>query len=128
MPRYAFIDDDSVRHEFIFTISELNSRRKRDGRFELPGGVVGKMDFSAHAGISTCPSNYPMASEALAVNPEDIGRQKAEDRRRGVRDTDYDKAGRPIFTGSRHRREYCEAQGFFDRNGGYGDPQRGSRN
>jgi hypothetical protein len=128
MPRYAFIDENSVRHEFIFTIAELNERRLVGGKFRLPNGGKGKMDFSAHAGISTCPSNYPMACEAMAVNPEDVSRQKAEDRKRGVRETDYTKDGSPIFNDKLHRREYCESQGFFDRNGGYGDPQRGCRN
>lgn len=128
MPRYAFIDDSSKRHEFVFTIAELNERRLPDGMFRLPGDVVGRMDFAAHAGISTCPSNYPMSCEAMAVNPEDVKRQKAEDRRKGVRETNYTKSGSPIFEDKSHRREYCESQGFFDRNGGYGDPQRGSRN
>lgn len=124
MPRYAFVDDSGVRYEHIFKISELNELRLPDGQFRLPGGVVAKMDFSAHAGISTCPGNYPMSCEAMAVNPEDIGRQKAEDQRRGVRSTNYTKGGAPIFEDKLHRREYCQSQGFFDRNGGYSDPQR----
>jgi len=47
----------------------------------------------------------------------------ADDRRKGV-PTDYTRDGCPIFTSRAHRKRYCEAHGYFDRNGGYGDPQK----
>ena len=35
--------------------------------------------------------------------------------------------GRAIFNSRAHRKRYCESIGMFDRNGGYGDPQRRGR-
>jgi len=66
---------------------------------------------------------WPLVSEAMGVHPSQVQAVMADDRRKGV-PTDYTRDGCPIFTSRAHRKRYCEAHGYFDRNGGYGDPQK----
>lgn len=64
---------------------------------------------------------WPIKSEAMGVDPEDISTAKAIAASHGVK-TDYTPDGRPILTGPAHRRNHARAMGFYDRNAGYGDP------
>jgi len=66
---------------------------------------------------------WPMASDAMGVHPDQIAEVMEYDRKHGV-PTEYTADGRPILTSREHRKRYAEAHRFFDRNGGYGDPQR----
>lgn len=68
-------------------------------------------------------SRWPIHSEATAVHPSQ--RQELMDylASKGV-PTEVDENGCPVYTSAKHRKQACEARGFFDRNGGYGDPQR----
>lgn len=34
----------------------------------------------------------------------------------------FNKAGDAIFENRKHRKDYCESVGLYDKNGGYGDP------
>ena len=102
--------------------------------FRLNGRVVTEREFLADVkGIafeapprrSGCRT-WPQACEALAVHPDQIAEAHANAGAQGV-PTQYAKDGSPIFTGPKHRREYCERiEGAYDRNGGYSDP-RGRR-
>lgn len=65
---------------------------------------------------------WPIVSEAMAVNPEQVGEAREILKRAGV-NTEYTKTGEPILRSAAHRKQHAQALGFFDRNGGYGDPQ-----
>lgn len=75
----------------------------------------------------TCGSSLqgfkPIHSDALGVHPKQIQKARESAIAKGV-PTDFDDKGRPIFTSRLHRKQYCQAYGFFDRDGGYGDAQR----
>lgn len=66
--------------------------------------------------------NRPMHSDALAVHPKQRAEAISDAEKKGV-PTDFDKEGRPIFPSRQHRNAYMRAYGYFDRDGGYGDPQ-----
>lgn len=89
-------------------------------------GKKATRDFVAeHDGFAHRPGNWPMRSEALACHPDDVRAATQSASKAGV-PTEFDsKTGAPIFTGAKHRKRYCEAFGFFDRNAGYSDPRRG---
>ena len=70
------------------------------------------------------PWTKPVHSDALAVHPKQIGEAVEDARRKGV-PTDFDRSGRPIFGDRDHKKRYCQAYGFYDRSGGYGDAQTG---
>lgn len=69
------------------------------------------------------PGNWPMASDAAGVNPDQAQEAMAHAASIGI-PTQFDNEGRAIFNNARHRKAYCEAIGLYDRNGGYSDPQR----
>lgn len=68
------------------------------------------------------PSTWPMASDAAGVDPSQIKEQMAHDTKEGV-PTEYTRSGEPILTSASHRKKYMRAQGLYDRNAGYGDPE-----
>lgn len=70
-------------------------------------------------------AKWPLTSLSAAINAEDVGEQRKFLRERGV-DMDYEitpecDTAMPIFRDRAHRRKFCEATGFIDRDGGYGD-------
>lgn len=71
------------------------------------------------------PWARPLASDALAVHPKQIKEAVEDARKKGVA-LDFDKHGRPLFRDRNHRKRYCKAYGIFDRDGGYGDAQKGA--
>lgn len=68
-------------------------------------------------------ARWPIHSESMAVHPS-----QREELRRHLEEcgvpTEIDADGCPVLTGPEHRRMVAEARGFYDRNGGYSDPQR----
>lgn len=62
----------------------------------------------------------PLHSEALAVHPDQRIEAMESALARGV-PTYVDEEGRPVFTSRAHRKAYCKAYGFFDRDAGYSD-------
>jgi hypothetical protein len=78
---------------------------------------IGKVTHRKHS-----RAKWPIHSEAMAVDPEDIPTARKILAEHGI-STEYDRAGRPILTSMAHRKAHAEAMGFYDRNGGYGDPQ-----
>lgn len=59
--------------------------------------------------------NYPMASYAVGINPDEVPEQRKLDEAAGVK-TDYTAGGDPIFTSRGHRKQYLKHVGFHDRN------------
>jgi hypothetical protein len=69
------------------------------------------------------PANWTAGatrSEAAAVHPDQVPEAMARDKKHGV-PTEYDRAGRPIFTDRGHRKKYLRSYGYHDKRGGYGD-------
>jgi len=64
-------------------------------------------------------------SDAMGINPVQRLDALREDARLGIGGVDYDeKTGQAIFSSPGVYKRYCEAHGFYDRNGGYGSPQK----
>lgn len=63
----------------------------------------------------------PLASEALAVHPDDIPAAMERDRKHGIY-CNYDAEGRPILTSRQERARMIRSLNLFDRDAGYGDP------
>lgn len=123
MPEYAFVDV-KTGETFVqfFSYQQFDKLPQRRGVFRI-GRRKARINFQASR-TSTCPSNYPMESDAMGVNPSQIKDQKAADRRLGV-PIDYNPhTGAAIYPDKKTRKKHCEAHGFFDRNGTYSDPQR----
>ena len=99
--------------------------------YKLNGQLVSREEFLAGSkgfcfGEDTAtphPAGWPMASESLGCHPDQIQESVDYAREKGV-PTDFTPDGRPICDSPGHRKRYCEALGYYDRNGGYGDPQR----
>jgi hypothetical protein len=72
--------------------------------------------------FNTISTSWPMYSDALGVNPDQIDEARAESVRMGV-PTDFNKDGQAILESRGHRKKYAEANGMYDRDGGYGDAQ-----
>jgi hypothetical protein len=65
-------------------------------------------------------------SDAAGVAPSQVKEATDHSRKIGI-PTEFTPDGQAIFTSRSHRKRYLEAVGLFDRNGGYGDPQRQKR-
>ena len=85
----------------------------RDIQAEHPGGGAGHK-----------PKCWPMESWNCGVNPDQVPELEANARKHGVPTKCNPETGDVIFTSQRHRKRFCEKFGYYDRNGGYGDPQR----
>lgn len=73
--------------------------------------------------------NFPMTSSAAGVYPSQIEEATQRSREPGKVSVEFDREGDAIFTDRKHRKEYCESVGLFDKDGGIGDPMPlGNRN
>ena len=66
------------------------------------------------------PSNYPMASYAVGVSPDEVPAMREIDAKAGL-SVEYTGDGDPVFTSRGHRKKYLKAHGFHDRNSYNGD-------
>jgi hypothetical protein len=115
MPYYCFTDDQDN------TISRFYRMGKAPKQITL-GGVIFKRDIRAeHAGTKHTPGNWPLKSDAAGVHPNQIKEAYEHSVKIGI-PTQFTPDGRAIFTGKKHRKDYCRAIGLHDRNGGFGDP------
>lgn len=85
------------------------------------GKVVELVESQMQMSCIKALPQWPLHSEAMAVNPEDIPKAREIAKQHGL-STDYDRNGCPILTSQRHRKLHAEAFGFYDRNAGLGDP------
>lgn len=118
MPNYCFTNQDGLTVERYFGVGEAPE-------MILIDMSIYQRDIVAEQRTVTTEkhANWPMKSDALGVHPSQIEEAREESRKMGV-PTDFTKDGRAILTSARHRKRYAEAHGIYDRNGGYGDPQR----
>lgn len=86
-------------------------------------GVGERNYIGEHVGSQFSCATWPIKSEALGVHPDQISEAREQSIALGV-PTEFTKDGRPILTGPKHRKRYAEALGFWDKNGGFSDPQR----
>jgi hypothetical protein len=90
--------------------------------FTMPDGETVTRDVAyevAKGGHSS--GNWPMYSDAMGCNPDQIPEMAEHSVRVGV-PTQFDDQGRAILTSPRHRKEYGMAIGLYDRNAGHSDP------
>jgi hypothetical protein len=110
--------------EFYMTPDEMQARSD-NGFITLDDGNEAVRDFQAeHAPRKrTRGESWPLESEAMGVHPDQIPEMKRLAKEHGV-PTDFTPDGRAILRSRGHRKKFAETFGFWDRNGGYGDPQR----
>lgn len=68
-------------------------------------------------------AKYPIMSEAMGIEVEDIPKAQEILRSKGV-STDYTDTGEPIIRSANHLREHAQAMGFYDRNGTWSPKNR----
>lgn len=122
MPTYLFRHSDGRIHQEFMAVDEM-MQRTIEGRLVLSSGEVVKRDIAAeHSEFRQTPGNWPMKSNAMGCGEgQEIESMQAA-AEAGV-PTEF-KNGYAIFTGPEHRKKYCEAYGYHDKNGGYSDPRK----
>ena len=68
-----------------------------------------------------------MESDAAGVGVNQVERAQEHSVEIGVPTEFNPRTGAAIFRSRGHRKAYCEKVGLFDRDGGYGDPQKRDR-
>lgn len=68
-------------------------------------------------------ATYPLKSETLGVHSSQRMDAIQESIDVGV-PTDFTPDGKAVLESPGHRKRYAEALGYFDKDGGYGDPRR----
>lgn len=118
MPTYCYTTNDGLTVEKVYRVGKAP---KTVTTFD---GTTAFRDIVAeHQGFSDTPGNWPQKSDAVGCHPDQI----EDERKRSVAQgcpTEFTPDGRRIFTSAGHRKRWCELNGYYDRNGGYGDPQR----
>ena len=122
MPTYDYVKKNGEVVSLFMSMKEMKKREDESGCIVLEDGSKAQRSWGGFQ--SSCPSNYPMKSDAMGVNPVQIPEAMAADNRLGIR-IHYDpNTGQATYADKIQRKKHCEAHGFFDRNGGYSDPQR----
>lgn len=67
---------------------------------------------------------WPMESEACGVNPAQINEAKDLNAKLGVRAEYNPETGAVRWDSPGHRKKWCEAHGYYDRNGAYSSARR----
>ncbi len=119
MPNYCYTNSKGETIERFYYVNDVRPNNI------WVGGMVYRRDMAAELGQrrpGRC-GTWPMKSDALGVAEDQIQEAAEEARRHGV-PTEFTKDGRAILTSPKHRKAYAELYGMYDRNGGYGDPQR----
>jgi len=115
MPRYAYKDNDDNVIYRTYPMSKIPKS------FTLSGKKFNRDIRSEHTNFKHAPGNWPMASDAAGVHPDQIAEATAMSIKKGV-PASFTPDGRVIFTSRKHRKDYCRSIGMHDRNGGYSDP------
>lgn len=123
MPVYCFVKPKTGEIlELNMSFEELRSRQREDGMYELDDGTLLKRDFFAEQVSARPAQNWPMESDALAVHPAQVKEAEQASIDAGIPTHFNKQTGAPIFNSPSHRKAYCKAYGFYDRNGGFSDP------
>ena len=116
MPMYCYTTKAGQTVERFFAMGQAPQQVRVAGRRAT-------RDFVAEGSKTHPAGNWPMYSDNLGVNPDQIPEVEAHSVAIGI-PTHFNSEGQAILTSPGHRKRYAEALGFFDRNGGYSDPQR----
>lgn len=118
MPYYAFTNKAGQSVERFYAMADCPRQVHHEGQ-------TYKLDIVAmHRNTHATPGTYPFWSDAMAVHPTQIGKMRAIDKKLGLSANYNTTDGRVRFESAEHRKKYCEAHGFYDKNAGYGDPRR----
>ena len=112
-----------ISHGNAYAIGQIVRRKsKLDGSWYTEECVL-----VTHPAMYTAiqhPSTYPMWSNAMGIDPDQIPEAMAADREAGFNNIEYHPdTGDIRFPDRRTRKLYCEAWNKHDLNGGYTDPQ-----
>ena len=122
MPTYCYTAPDGSVHTWSGPVARRPSTIRV---FTRRGAAVkASYDFAAtHRGFQHAADTWrDFASEALAVHPSQIKEAAALAKNQGF-DLHWDKLGRPHFGSRKQFKDYGEANGYFNRDAGYGDAQ-----
>jgi len=120
MPFYTYKASDGSEHDW----HGPSSKRPSTIPVKVDGvSTNADYDFAATQSSSgdTPPGNWPLKSEAAAINPKQIPEAIEFCRTHGV-PTEFTRSGQPIFTSRDHRKRHLDARNMFDRQAGFGDP------
>ena len=123
MPVYCYRDRRGKLYEIPMSVKEMLRKQRKDGTIRWKGKVLKRDMVAEMKGFKNSPGAWPLYSDAAGVAPDQVKEAYEHSVRIGI-PTEFTPDGRAIFRSRRHRKEYCEAIGLYDRNGGYGDPQR----
>lgn len=121
MPVYTFAADDGDSFDEFF-----NSKEKPDSIIRNGKEYVAQLNFGAFVrvkngnGGSRPAATWPRVSTALGVAPEQVPEAMENDRRLGV-PIEYTKDGDACFSSKGQEKRWCEANGYHQRNAGFGD-------
>ena len=123
MPTYCYRREDTDEViELSMTVAEMEARQDGADAIKLDDGVLAYRHYGAEIVRADGARGWPLASDAAGVHPGQAKEAYEESVKRGV-PTQFDlKTGCAIFEDRAHRKNYCRAFGYHDRDGGYGDP------
>lgn len=124
---YCYRTEDDTVVELVMGVNEMMRRQRRDGSIVLDDGREAIRDFVAEQEEGArSGGTWPMWSDAAGHNPSQDGEVRRAIAARGLKADVHN--GQVKFESQKHRKEICEKVfGLYDRNGGYGDPQRQGR-
>jgi hypothetical protein len=121
MPTYVYVKPNGELIELFMSVKAMRKLQDKDGWIRLEDGTTAQRTFQGMLpGVS---STYPKKSDAMGVHPSQVKEARAADERLGV-PIQYEKTGEAVYESATQRKKHCEAHGFYDRNGGYSDPQK----
>jgi hypothetical protein len=94
---------------------------KIDGEEVSEKEFLKRRKFKPGAPLVSGAWKKPLHCEALAVEPEEVEKQREFDQRLGLGDVEYDREGCPVFQSRASYNRYKRAYGYYDRSAGYGD-------
>jgi putative FmdB family regulatory protein len=117
MPAYCFKCNECGRKEQVVRlIADRNEPVScNDCSSDMSRDLQGEF-----GGFRNTPGNWPLLSDAMAVHPDQIAEATSANRRNGT-NVGYTPDGRAIFESRAQRKAHCQAYGYHDNSGGYGD-------
>jgi len=126
MPTYLYVDEEKDQEvSLVLTCSKKESLEiDSNGTIVYEGTTLKRNLMKELGGFNHYAGAWPLHSVAAGVGPDQVQEATEHAKAIGV-PTEFDKqTGDAIFIDKRHRKRYCEKRGLYDKNGGYGDPQR----
>jgi hypothetical protein len=126
MPIYHFTSDDGETIERVCSMKDIPDGVEQDGKWYKRDAMrtICTHRYQVHDGNGRYYRTRMIESDALSVHPDQIPEAMEDAQRRRVK-VQFDAEGTAKFSSRKQMKEYAEAYGFFDRNGGYGDARKG---